>query len=206
MVLVEKDDQQTILLKEGALDERVDIGLKPGISLGQRPFVSVVIDIGHNPRILGQCALRQVVGEVVGEVHHVGALRRNVRHIGEVGKGVVVFHVSARVATRVARRGDALDIGLPGLAGRQELAHNVVIADHTRGRGAIPKLGVVPFEFTYRRHEIVVNRRVCVGGVAGRQTVFRDQGIEVGHAGTTFYLGVAVVLFHDDEHMPELRQ
>ena len=49
---IEGDNQQAARLKRGARDQRRDIGLQPGIGLGESAIVGVVHEVGRDERIL----------------------------------------------------------------------------------------------------------------------------------------------------------
>src|SRR5450631_2494993 len=49
---IEGDNQQAARLKRWAGDQRRDIGLQPGIRLGETAIVGVVHEVGHDERIL----------------------------------------------------------------------------------------------------------------------------------------------------------
>src|SRR2546430_1604882 len=61
---VERDNQQPILLKQRALDQRIDVAREPPVRGGERAVVRVVAQIGHDVHEIRQCAVRQVGGKL----------------------------------------------------------------------------------------------------------------------------------------------
>src|SRR5438477_8030187 len=78
--LIESDDQQTTTLKRGTRDQRLDIGLQPGIRLGKRAVVAVVHRIWSDERKLRQRIIGQI-GRELREWNYVRRLDTVVLHI-----------------------------------------------------------------------------------------------------------------------------
>ena len=107
------------------LNQRVDVGLEPGVNCGERAVVPIVAEIRNDKEIVGQIAAGKI-GCELSEEDKVLFLRGAVLHVGHVGQRIVADRVVARVAAGVAHRGQIFRVGLPGLSSGKKLAHDVV--------------------------------------------------------------------------------
>jgi len=82
IVFVKGNDEEAVVLKAGAIDERADVALQPGVRLLRRTGVSVVIYVRDNESKIRQVAAGDVHSEL-SAVNHVGLLCRAARHIRE---------------------------------------------------------------------------------------------------------------------------
>src|SRR5437016_1788025 len=122
--------------------------------------------------------------------------------MAEVGK------VGAVDVSEVLQRVVANDIAparfriiLPGLARVLHLERDVI---HRQGQAGRRLTVVIGDDLSGGQHKVVANRRVRVGVIVGGQAVFGDERIEVGHTGTAYHLGIAVVLQGNDNDVSEL--
>ena len=101
--LIEKDDEEAILLKLRAVDERIDVGLEPGVGGAQRTIVRVIARIWDEKRIIGEMGIRDVGGEL-RERNEILNLAGIVLYIREISERVVADRILAHVVSSVADR------------------------------------------------------------------------------------------------------
>lgn len=195
---VKDDNEQAVVLKLRAVNQRVDVGLEPDIGGAERAVVRVIAKIGDDEGIVGEVDGVQI-GSELSEGHEVLHLRGIVLRVGEIGERIVADGVAAHVVAGVADRWKILGVGLPGFAGREEDADDVVCVDgETVRRDGIGE--------TERREslsggelEIVWARGMCVCEVVCRKTVLVGKGVQVGHRGISDDVTVIGVFLDDNE-------
>src|SRR5581483_3508669 len=85
-------------------------------------------DVGHDEGEIRQRVVLQIGGEL-GERDDAVFLGGAVAHVAEVGERVVVLEVVAGIAPGVSGVGKAFGVGLPGFAGAEQVADDVVSRD-----------------------------------------------------------------------------
>src|SRR5580700_4771557 len=101
---IKNNNQQAIFLKNGALDQGIDIRPQPIVRGSERAVVSVVAEVGNDKGVFGQIT----VGQVHGKVRAGSAilfLRGNVLYIGHVGQGIVRARILSGGSGGVANAG-----------------------------------------------------------------------------------------------------
>ena len=61
---IKNNNQQAVFLKNGALDQGVDIRLQPIVRGSERAVVSIVTEVGNDKGVFGQITVGQVHGKV----------------------------------------------------------------------------------------------------------------------------------------------
>ena len=192
---VEDDDEQAVLLKLRAVNERVDIDLEPGIRGTERAVVRVIAKIGDDEGIVGEVDGVQIGSELT-EGHEVLRLLGIVLHVGEIGERIVTDGVVAGVADRWKIFG----VRLPGFASGEEVADDVVYRD----REGVWREGVDEREsLSGGELEIVWDGGMRVGEIVCREALLVGEAVQVGHRGISDDVGVVGVFLDDDEDMAE---
>jgi len=200
--LIEKDDEEAILLKLRAVDERVDVGLEPGIGSAERTIVRIIARIWDEKRIIGEMGIRDVGGEL-SEGHQILHLDGIVLHIRKIGERVVADRILSHVVSSVADRRKIFSVRFPCFASREKIANDVVRVD---GKG-VRREGVGQRE----RRECLAGGEFQIVGLGGmrvskivcREAVFADEAVQVRHRRTGDNVGVVGVFLDDDEDMTE---
>src|SRR5215469_7354528 len=107
--------------------------------------------------------------------------------------------VRGSVSSQVPLGGDRLQVGLPGLASFHQLAHAVVIADHSA------EIVVHGFHLARSEHHVIRDGRMPVGKILGSQTVLRGQTVDIRHRRVANDVGVAVIFLDHQENVAECR-
>ena len=197
--LVKNNDQQSILLKRRAVYQGGHVLLKPEVRHREDSIVCIVDQVGHDEGEIRQLAAAHIRGELRkgNQVIDLGAA---VHDVGKVGEYVVAFRVGVYISPRVSDGGQTFRIGFPGFARGEQFANDVVVA-HGAGERIVSRDDLAGCE-----HEVIPDRRMDVGVVLGRQTVLGGKAVQIGHRRIANHVGVAVILFHDQHDMTELRE
>jgi len=199
---IEDDNEQTILLKLRAVDERIDVGFEPGVSGAERTIVRVIANIRNKKRIVGEMGIRDVSGEL-SEGHEILHLDCIVLHIGEIGERVVADRILSHVVSGVTDRRKIFSVRFPCFAGNEKIANDVVRVD---GKG-VRREGVGQREWgeclAGGEFKIVRLGGMRVSEIACRETVLTDQAVQVRHRGTSDNVGVIGVFLDDNEDVAE---
>jgi hypothetical protein len=127
---VEHNDEQAVLLKQRALNERVDVGLEPDISGRERAVVRVIAKIGDDEGEIGEVG-SVPIGSELAEGHEILHLLGIVLHVGEIGERVVADSITASIVAGVADRREILGVRLPSNLGSMDARWR---SNLTRGR------------------------------------------------------------------------
>lgn len=199
---VEDNDEKAVFLKLRALNERVDVGLEPGIGGTGRAVMCVAAKIGDDKGIVGEAAGFQIGGEL-SEGHKVLRLPGIVLHVSKIGGRIVADGVETDVVAGIADRGNIFGVRLPGFARGEEVADHVVSVDGKVARRDQVAERERPESLSGGELKIVRIRGMRVGEVVCRQAVLAGEAVQVGHRGISDYIGVAGVFLDDDEDMAE---
>src|SRR5512142_3240899 len=206
---VKNDNQQAVLLKHRAGEQRAQVVLQPVVGGGELQaigavggavgtIVGVVLGVGHNVGENRKLVVAQVGGEL-SERHQILTLYAAVADVTEIRKRIMALEVRILVAASVADRGQAFGVGLPGLAGRDQFP-NQVVRVHGAGEGIVSC-----DQLAGGQHEVVADGGMGVGIVISGQAVLAGQTVEVGHGRGANHGGVAVVFLNQQKYVANLR-
>src|SRR5215469_9761653 len=138
IAFIEGNNHQSVATRlEGwVVQKRSHIALQPGIGLGQRAVVRVVIDVRNDDGVRRKLIGSEVLGKL-RERNHVLLQGRTVDDIGVPAGGIVAHNVRAGIGAHVAGRWQSFRVYPPRQPGARQLAEDVVVRD---GRRASPAL------------------------------------------------------------------
>lgn len=178
--------------------------------------MTIVTSIWLDQSPVGKGVACQIVREPDGgtfERHLVLTLRYAIENIAEVRDGIMTDVVLATrcgaVSTEIAYTGQALDIGFPGFAARDQLANDIVTGIRKGTVGAAAAIGVAAIVVGAddSPHQIFV---VAYAGMGRRvipscKAALWFQAAEEGHAGVvgTTNIRVVGVFIHDQDYVSD---
>jgi hypothetical protein len=101
---VEDNNEKTVVLKLRAVNERINVGLEPGIGGAEGAVMRVIAKIGDDEGIVGEVGGVEIGGEL-SEGHEVLHLPGIVLHVGEIGERIVADGIAAHLVAGVADDG-----------------------------------------------------------------------------------------------------
>src|SRR5436190_5069953 len=169
---VEKNYEYSILLKSGACDQGCDVCLQPGIRRAQTAVMPVMQHVGHDEGELGKALIREIRRKLCEwyQVVFLGA----VGHVRKVGEWVVMFHIGIDVASRVTCLRKTVNVGLPRLAGGEQMPNHIVL------RQCATKSVIVCNDLAGAEHEVIADGRMRIRVILRCQCVFAGKTVQVG--------------------------